>query len=92
MIFSYQGTRLIGAERELSSIWESMTQDQVYCLSSENGTEWNFGPPDSPWHQSAAKALVKSVKRAIRFSINDHGVSLTELSALFYDVDNLLNE
>ena len=92
VILSDRGTQLVAAEKELTSMWESMNRDQVYRVSSDNGTVWRFGSADSPWHQGAVEALVKSVKRCIKFSVNDQKLTLTELSTLLYEVSNILNE
>ena len=92
VIISDQGSQLIGAERELTVLWTTMDRDQVYRVSSDNGTTWKFGPADSPWHQGAAEALVKSVKRAVKFAVNDQRLTVPELSTLFYEVSSMLNE
>ena len=91
-IFSDPGSQIVGAERELRDAWKSMNKADLIKVSSDKGLKWSFGPADSPWYQSTAESLIKSVKRSIRFSINNQRLSFSELSALFYEVANLMNE
>jgi hypothetical protein len=92
VIYSDKGTQLVGAEKELMSMWDSMDKDQIYHLSSESGTSWRFGPADSPWIQGAAESLVKAAKRAIKFAINDTRLSPSEFTTLCSEISNMLNE
>ena len=91
-IFSDPGSQIVGAERELRDAWKSMNKADLIKVSSDKGLKWSFGPADSPWYQGTAESLIKSVKRSIRFSINNQRLSFSELSALFYEVANLMNE
>ena len=91
-IFSDPGSQIVGAEKELMDAWKSMNKDVLMKVSSDNGLKWSFGPADSPWYQGTAESLIKSVKRSIRFAINNQRLSFSELSALFYEVANLMNE
>lgn len=70
------------AVKELIAMWKAMNKDQIYRVSSDNGTSWGCGPADSSWHQGAIESLVKSVKRCIKLPFNDQRLSLSELSAL----------
>ena len=91
-IFSDPGSQIVGAEKELMNAWESMNKTELLKVSSDKGLNWNFGPADSPWYQGTAESLIKSVKRSIRFAINNQRLSFSEMSSLFYEVANLLNE
>ena len=91
-IFSDPGSQLIGADNELKKVWANMEAAEMIRNGAENGMEWTFGPGDSPWHQGAVEALVKSAKRAINLSIHNQRLSASEILTLFYEVANVMNE
>lgn len=91
-IFSDPGAQLIGADNELKNVWSNMDTAAMIRKGAENGMTWIFGPADSPWHQGAVEALVKSAKRAINISIHNQRLSVPEILTLFYEVANVLNE
>jgi hypothetical protein len=92
VIYSDQGSQLVGAEKELTNMWKQMDRSAAYRVSAENGTTWKFGPADSPWHQGAAEALIKAAKRAIKFAVNDQRLSPSEFTTLCLEISNVLNE
>ena len=92
-VFSDPGTQLVGASSELVRSWGELRKtDGVLVELSRHGTEWIFGPSDSPWYQGAAEALIKSAKAAIRQALNGRRLSSLELLSAFSEVANLLNE
>lgn len=91
-IYSDPGSQLIGAEKELVEMWQRMNSDTVYKRSIEQGTQWTFGPADSPWHQGAVEALVKSAKRCFKLAVHGQRVSPAEFMTLCAETANMLNE
>ena len=92
-VFSDPGTQLVGASAEIKKSWDHLRKlDGMRVDLNQHGTQWIFGPSDSPWYQGAAEALIKSAKNGIRQSI--HGKSLTSLELLsaFSEVACLMNE
>ena len=83
---------MIGANRELKTIWLNVEKCQLTKVSLDNGTEWVFGPPDSSWHQGAVESLVKSAKRCIHYAIADRKMSVSEFLTICAHVSNILNE
>ena len=47
-IFSDPGTQLIGADKEISKCWKALDQNAIYKEGITKGTQWIFGPADSP--------------------------------------------
>ena len=91
-LYSDPGTQLVGAEKELGEMWKMIRSESVYKRSTENGTQWTFGPADSPWHQGAVESLVKSAKRCFKLAINSQRVSPAEFATLCAETANILNE
>lgn len=91
-VYSDPGSQLIGADNELKRVWANMDTAAVIRTGADNGTSWIFGPSDSPWHQGAVEALVKSAKKAIHISIHNQRLSVPEIMTLFYEVANTMNE
>ena len=49
MIFSDNGTNLVGAEKELRLALKNVDFDEVTSKLSPYNTEWKFNPPSRPW-------------------------------------------
>jgi hypothetical protein len=58
-LYSDPGSQLVGAERELRNIWQQLDQTALTRKGTENGMQWKFGAPDSPWHQVIGQASEK---------------------------------
>ena len=83
-MYSDPGPQLLGAHKELVK--------SARRLGIDHGLQWVFGPADSPWHQGAVEALVKTAKRAIRLAINNQRLSASEFSTICCEVTNTINE
>ena len=92
LIYSDPGSQLVGAEKEVADAWANMDKSAIQKAGTEHGTEWRFGPADSPWHQGAEKALIKSVKRCMKFSVANKSLTASEFSTACYEVSNMINE
>ena len=64
-IHSDNGTQLVGATKELSSVISNLSWNEVEKFGHKFGTNWSFCPPDAPWQNGSTEALVKSIKRAL---------------------------
>ena len=92
IIFSDPGSQLKGAEQSLCDMWGSVKSPLVASECAAKGTTWNFGPGNSPWYQGAAESLIKTTKKILSVSIGNSRLSVTELSTVFSESANLLNE
>ena len=90
VVYSDPGSQLVGAEREMHL--NEKTKDNIIKRSAEAGTRWVFGPGDSPWHQGAVEALVKTAKRCIHFAVHTQRLTPAEYLSLAYEIANLINE
>ena len=75
-----------------SVLLQCTCKDELVKKGAEAGTKWVFGPADSPWHQGAVEALVKTTKRCIQFAIHSQRLTPAEYLTLAYEVANLINE
>ena len=91
-IYSDPGTQLKGASEELKRAYAAIDRESLIGHGASHGVTWHFGPGDSPWHQGAAEALIKSVKRAFYTAYRKQRLSITELLTAFTEIANLLNE
>ena len=91
-VYSDPGSQLIGAEKELSNAWQSVSRDELHRNGTKNGMTWVFGPADSPWYQRAVETLVKAAKRAIMFAVGKRRLSVPEFLTVCSEAANLLNE
>lgn len=56
------------------------------------GLQWIFTPADAPWKNRVTEALIRSVKRAIEFSVGENALTFSELQTVLFEIANLLNE
>lgn len=77
-IYSDQGSQVVEAEQEIKQAWEGIDKKVLQQDGIKKGTMWVFGPADSPWYQGAVESLVKSMKRAIHFSVHNQRQSVPE--------------
>ena len=61
-------------------------------IGGASGLSWKFSPPDSPWWNGCAEALIKSVKKAIHHAIGDSRLRFSEIQTVFFECANLVNE
>ena len=65
---------------------------QQRCLTTGNGTEWNFSPASAPWYNGAVEALVKSVKKALNVAVGENILSFSELQTCMFEASELVNQ
>ena len=92
VIYSDPGSQWVGASNELRDAWQAIENDQLIKQGAQYGTRWVFGPADSPWHQGAREALVKTVKKCLRFSIHSQRLTPAEYLSVAYETANMVNE
>ena len=83
-LFSDPGSQLVSADKDL--------KESLIKAGADNGMEWEFGAPDSPWHQGAAESLIKTAKRALDYSIHNQRLSVPEFLTVCTEAANLINE
>ena len=91
-IFSDPGSQLQGAANTLNNIKENLDEKKLLEFGIKNGFQWHFTAADAPWQNGCSESLVKSSKRAIMNAIGSQVLSIIELSTVFYECSNLLNE
>ena len=91
-IYSDNDSQLKGASRELKEIRKGLDWERWAAFGSEQGTDWNFSAPDSPWRNGCAESLIKSTKKALVHAVGKHILTFDELQTFFYESAELLNE
>ena len=91
-VYSDPGSQLVAAQKELEKAWMQLHKDQLIKEGVQSGTKWVFGPADSPWHQGAVEALVKTVKRCLAYAVNERRLTAAEYLTVSYEVANMVNE
>ena len=78
-MYSDPGSNLTCASKELADQWKLMwKKDEIVNKSSENGMDWIFHAADAPWQNGAVESLVKTVKTAINFAMQNQRVTPTD--------------
>ena len=65
LMLSDNGSNYVGAAREIKELVDSMDQDKIQRLTSNQGIEWQFNPPEAPSFGGVFERMIKSAKRAI---------------------------
>ena len=66
---------------------EEFDEDKLTQFGADKGV-----PPDAPWYDGCASALIKSVKKLIAVSIGDQVLSFPESQTAIFNVSNIVNE
>ena len=85
MIYSDNGTQLVGASKELKRAVEGTDRENLLRFNAEHGTEWRFCPPDVPWMNGVTESLVKSIKRALSISIGEQVIEFSVLQTVMFE-------
>ena len=92
VIMSDNGTKFVGAERELRETVTGWNKEQRREFCAEKGMEWKFSNPESPSHNGCAEALVKSCKSALKKGIGDQILTAFELYTYLLESENLVDQ
>ena len=91
LILSDNGSNYVGAAREIKELVDCMEQDKIQRLTSNQGIEWQFNPPEAPHFGGVFERMIKSAKRAIYAVLKDTDVNDEELQTVFTGAESLLN-
>ena len=91
-LLSDNGTQLIAASKELTAITKTWDWKKIKEYGVMKGLQWIFTPADAPWQNGVTEALIRSVKRAIEFSVGENALTFSELQTVLFEIANLLNE
>jgi len=91
-IYSDNGTTFVGADKELSTAYQSALHDEKFqnSIALDNVT-WHFIPPSAPHFGGLWEAGVKSVKYHLRRVINDHKLTFEEFTTFLCRIEACLN-
>ena len=65
-VWSDRSSQLVAADKEISEMIKGFDVDKLREFSADHGLKWKFSPPDAPWHNGCAEALIKSVKKHLK--------------------------
>tara|TARA_B110001454_G_scaffold196478_1_gene199376 strand:- start:542 stop:6220 length:5679 start_codon:yes stop_codon:yes gene_type:complete len=91
-IWSDRGSQLVKANKEMMEVVSGYDTKMIDEFTSQHLIEWQFTPPDGPWQNGCAEALIKSVKKAIKISVGEQILTLSEMQTVMYESANLVNE
>ena len=84
MIFSDNGTQMVGAEKELRKMIEGWNTENLREYFANTDMAWKFITPAAPHQNECTEALVKSCKIALKRAIRNHNLTPLELYTCLY--------
>ncbi|XP_054259832.1 uncharacterized protein LOC128984526 [Macrosteles quadrilineatus] len=92
-IFSDQGTNFVGANRELTELYQFFSQqfDSILPKLSNQGITWHFIPPSSPHFGGLWESGIKSTKHHIKRVLGSQILNFEEFSTLLTQIEAILN-
>ncbi|XP_071055128.1 uncharacterized protein [Onthophagus taurus] len=81
-LYSDCGTNLVGADRELRSL---------FSAASKDGTGWKFNPPAAPHFGGKWEAGVRSVKNHLRKVVGSTLLTYEEFTTVLIEIEAILN-
>ena len=91
LMLSDNGSNYVGAAREIKELVDNMDQEKVQRLTSNQGIEWQFNPPEAPHFGGVFERMIQSAKRAIYAILKEADVNDEELQTVFTGAESLLN-
>ena len=92
LMISDNGSKLVGAERELREMVDGLDTEQLQEFSAERGMKWQFTTPAAPHQNGCAESLVKSCKIGLKKAIGEQVLTPLELQTCLVEVANLVNQ
>ena len=75
-VISDNGSRFVGADRELRELVESFDQDRIIRESTKHHRiDWKFNPLSGPHFGGMFEALIKSAKKAIKAILGNANIN-----------------
>ena len=95
LIWSDNGSNLVGASREISELIDFLKTQKTQCVISEScsvqSIEWRFIPEHAPHFGGLWEAAVKAMKKHLRCVIADIKLTFEEFGTLLAQVESCLN-
>ena len=89
-MLSYNGSQLVGAEKELQLMIKDWGIQQLKDFCADGGMKWRFTTPAAPHQNGCSEALVKGCKFALKKAIGDQVLTPFELYTCLLEVANLM--
>ena len=95
IIYSDNGTNMIGARNELSELYETLqkqqNRDQIINMCANERIKWKTIPPRSPHFGGLWEAAVKSFKYHLKRILQNTSLTFPELNTLIIQIESILN-
>ena len=76
----------------MANILKGLDWNLLASYGSEEGINWRFTAPDSPWQNGCSESLIKSLKYCLAHAVGDHILSFSEIQTVAFEASNMLNE
>ncbi|XP_071053632.1 uncharacterized protein [Onthophagus taurus] len=92
-LYSDCGTNLIGADRELRSLFSAASKEwrHIAGVLGDDGTQWRFNPPAAPHFGGKWEAGVRSVKTHLKKIVGSTLLTYEEFSTVLIQIEAVLN-
>ena len=91
VIFSDNGTNLVGAEKELRSMLKSLDQERIDSSLAPQHIKWKFLPPHASHMAGAWERLIQSTKRVLNALIKQQTLTDEALLTLIAEAERIMN-
>ena len=91
VIFSDNGTNLVGAEKELRKMLTSLNQERIGAALAPQQIQWKFLPPHASHMAGAWERLIQSTKRILQSLINQQTLTDETLLTLMAEAERIMN-
>ena len=91
VIFSDNGTNLVGAEKELRSMLKSLEQERIDSTLAPQHIKWKFLPPHASHMAGAWERLIQSTKRVLNALVKQQTLTDEALLTLIAEAERIIN-
>lgn len=91
VLYSDNGTNLRGASEEFSVAFKNIDQEKLRDFGTRNFIKWEFNPPSAPHMGGIWEIMVKSVKNALKSTLETEHPNEEVLKTLFAEAEHTVN-
>ena len=91
VLYSDNGTNLVGAHRILRESLRSWNQQQIHNSLRQQGVRWRFNPPAASHMGGSWERMIRSVRRIMSVLLTDQSVSEEVLTTTMTEIEWTIN-
>jgi hypothetical protein len=91
VIYSDNGTNIVGAEREIRNYINNWNQSKIGGLLTQKGIEWQFNPPTASHYGGVWERQIRTIRKILYGLLKEQSLTDESLQTLLCEVESIVN-